>query len=78
MDSRLRLDVRQDGYAEVKTVQPRTDDSDENWEKYKERGELFTPGANFSAAYADEEIELPFAKSHVCKDDGIPCLARES
>lgn len=38
----------------------------------------FTPGANFSAAYADEEIDLPFAKSHVCKDDGIPCLARDS
>lgn len=36
MDSNPRLDVRKDGYAEeVKTVQPRTDDSDENWEKYK-------------------------------------------
>lgn len=45
MDSRLRLDVRQDGYAEVKTVQPQTDDSDGNWEKYKERCDLFrTPG----------------------------------
>jgi hypothetical protein len=30
----------------VKTVQPQTDDSDENWEKYKERRERFTPGAN--------------------------------
>lgn len=78
MDSRLRLDVRQDGYAEVKTVQPQTDDSDENWEKYKEPCELFTPGANFSAVYADEEIDLPFAKSHVCKDDRIPCAVRNS
>ncbi|MBK3662560.1 hypothetical protein JJE66_15065 [Bradyrhizobium diazoefficiens] len=40
MDSLLRLDVGQDGRAEVKTVQPQTDDSDENWEKYKERSEL--------------------------------------
>lgn len=65
MDSRPRLDVRKDGYAEeVKTVQP-------------EGCELFTPGANFSPVYADEEIDLPFAKSHVCKDDGIPCLARD-
>lgn len=78
LDSRPRLDVGQDGRAEVKTVQPQTDDSHENWEKYKERSELFTPGANFSTVYADEEIDLPFAKSHVCKDDGIPCAARNS
>lgn len=78
MDSRLRLDVGQDGRAEVKTVRPRTDDSDENCEKYRERCELFTPGANFRTVYADEEIDLLFAKIHVCKNDGIPCAVRDS
>jgi hypothetical protein len=47
IDFRLELDVGKDGHAEVKTVQPQTDDSDENWEKYKERRELFTPNADF-------------------------------
>lgn len=42
-------------------------------EKYKERCELITPGANFSAVYADEEIDLPFAKIH----DRIPCAVRK-
>lgn len=56
----------------MKTVQPQTDDSDENWEKYKERSELFTPGANFSTVYADEEIDLPFAKRHVARITGYP------
>lgn len=40
-------------------------------EKYKERSELFTPGANFSAVYADEEIDLPFAKSHAARMTGL-------
>lgn len=62
----------------VKTVQPQTDDSDENWEKYKERCDLFTPGADFSTVCADEEIDLPFAKIHVCKGHGIPCAVRNS
>jgi hypothetical protein len=47
IDFRLGLDVGKDGHAEVKTVQPQTDDTDENWEKYEERRELFTPNANF-------------------------------
>jgi len=46
IDFRLGLDIGKTGHAEVKTVQPQTDDSDGNWEKYEERRELFTPGAN--------------------------------
>ena len=37
----------QDGYAEVKTVQPRTEDSDANWKKYEERRERFTSKTDF-------------------------------
>jgi hypothetical protein len=47
IDFRLLLDAGQTGHAEVKTVQPQADDSDENWEKYEERRERFTPNANF-------------------------------
>jgi hypothetical protein len=47
IDFRLGLDVGANGHAEVKTVQPQAGDSDQNWEKYEERRELFTPGANF-------------------------------
>jgi hypothetical protein len=47
IDFRLGLDMGKAAHAEVKTIQPQTDDSDENWEKYEERRELFTPGANF-------------------------------
>jgi hypothetical protein len=37
IDFRLGLDVGQDGYAEVKTVQPQTGDNDENWKRYEDR-----------------------------------------
>src|ERR1700733_448736 len=47
IDFRLGLDMGKDGHAEVKTVQPQTDDSDENWDKYEERRELLTPNADF-------------------------------
>jgi hypothetical protein len=47
IDFRLGLDMGKAAHAEVKTVHPQTDDSDENWEKYEERRERFTPGANF-------------------------------
>jgi hypothetical protein len=47
IDFRLLLDAGQTGHAEVKTVQPQADDGDENWEKYEERRERFTPNANF-------------------------------
>ncbi|MCP3473815.1 hypothetical protein NLM33_26220 [Bradyrhizobium sp. CCGUVB1N3] len=46
IDFRLGLDMGKAAHAEVKTVQPQTDDSDENWEKYEERREHFTPGTN--------------------------------
>jgi hypothetical protein len=47
IDFRLGLDVGQTGHAEVKTVQPQTNDSDDNWEKYVERRQRFTPNADF-------------------------------
>jgi hypothetical protein len=47
IDFRFYLDVDQDGYAEVKTVQPRTDDSPENWHKYEERREHFTQNTEY-------------------------------
>lgn len=50
IDFRLGLELGKTAHAEVKTVQPQTDDSDENWEKYEERREHFTPGAHFIVA----------------------------
>lgn len=47
IDFRLGLDIGVNGHAEVKTVQPQTDDSDQNWEKYEERREFLAPGTNF-------------------------------
>jgi hypothetical protein len=37
-------------YHEVKTIQPRAEDNDQNWEKYEARSELFTPDANYIVA----------------------------
>lgn len=34
-------------YIEVKTVHPRAEDSDENWEKYKKRRKLFSAGTDY-------------------------------
>ncbi|MCK1354226.1 hypothetical protein IVB56_24995 [Bradyrhizobium sp. CW7] len=47
IDFRLGLDMGKAAHAEVKTVQPQADDSDENWEKYEKRRGRFTPGAHF-------------------------------
>lgn len=41
IDFRLGLDMGKAAHAEVKTIQPQADDSDENWEKYEERRGLF-------------------------------------
>jgi hypothetical protein len=47
IDFRLGLDVGRGGYAEVKTVQPRTEDSDANWKKYEQRREHFTLNTDY-------------------------------